>query len=434
MPFGVKPQAEGGSVDFDAVYSEILAPAIQASSLEPLRADQELLGGIVHKPMFERLILADYAVADLTTANANVFYEVGVRHALRPYSTVLVTAEVRRIPFDLAPGRVLPYRLDEAGRPLEAAADRKVLVTALRAARSASTDSPVFQLIDQLPRIDIDFLKTDAFRVEAARLARTKERLAEARRVDAEAVRAVEHRLGALHDVEPGLLIDLLLSYRATAAWEEMVRLIEQMPERSRGTRVVGEQYAFALNRIGRGADAERILLSAIDQYGPSSETYGLLGRVYKDRWEAERHGSLLKAAGYLDQAIDAYRAGFEFDWRDPYPGVNAVTLMEIREPGGGALQELLPVVRYANRRRIGRHDADFWDHATRVELAVVARDRDDAIAGARAALAAAREAWQPKSTAHNLSLIREARTQHGEAVDWADDLERELVSVAVRP
>ena len=64
-----------------------------AAGLEPIRADEELLGGIVHKPMFERLILCDYAVADLTTANANVFYELGIRHALRPYSTVLLFAQ-----------------------------------------------------------------------------------------------------------------------------------------------------------------------------------------------------------------------------------------------------------------------------------------------------------------------------------------------------
>ena len=81
MPFGVKPDGRGGSVDFDAVYRDLLAPGVRDAGLDPLRADQELVGGLIHKPMFERLVLADYAVADLTTANANVFYELGVRHA-----------------------------------------------------------------------------------------------------------------------------------------------------------------------------------------------------------------------------------------------------------------------------------------------------------------------------------------------------------------
>jgi hypothetical protein len=193
----------------------------------------------------------------------------------------------------------------------------------------------------------------------------------------------------------------------------------------------VREQHAFALNRAGRSDEAERVLLDVIEDHGPSSETLGLLGRVYKDRWEAEREGSALRAEGYLDQAIDAYRRGFEADWRDAYPGVNAVTLMEIRDPGGDAQQQLLPVVRYANRRRLDGGGADYWDHATRLELGVIARDRDEATAGARAALAAVRELWEPESTAYNLSLIRDARATRQESVDWADAIERELLDAA---
>jgi hypothetical protein len=431
MPFGTKPDGQGGSVDFDAVYEKLLAPAIRDAALEPLRADQELVGGLIHKPMFERLILADYAVADLTTANANVFYELGVRHAARPYSTVLVSAEVKRVPFDLAPDRVLPYTLDDGGRPAEPDRDRASLVAALRAARAAATDSPVFQLIDDLPTPQIDRLKTDVFRDQAAYSVAIKERLARARAEGVDALRAVERDLGSLNDVEAGVMVDLLLSYRAVREWNDMIRLIESMPAPVRRTILVREQYGFALNRADRGHEAEQVLLEVIEDHGPSSETLGLLGRVYKDRWESERGGSVLRAGGHLDQAIDAYRRGFEADWRDAYPGVNAVTLMEIREPGGSAQQELLPVVRYANRRRIEGRGTDYWDHATRLELGVVGRARDEAMAGARAALAAVREPWEPESTAYNLSLIRESRAERGETVEWADELERELLSAA---
>jgi hypothetical protein len=52
--------------------------------------------------MFERLILCPFAVADLTPANANVYYELGVRHAARPYSTVDMFAEGTKLPFDVA--------------------------------------------------------------------------------------------------------------------------------------------------------------------------------------------------------------------------------------------------------------------------------------------------------------------------------------------
>ncbi len=426
MPFGVKPDGRGGSVDFDAVFEQLLSPAAREAGLEPLRADQELVGGLIHKPMFERLVLADYAIADLTTANPNVFYELGVRHAVRPYSTVLVGADPAGIPFDLAPTRVLAYALDAQGRPEDPDRDRGALLEALRAAREAATDSPVFQLIDELPPPRIDRLKTDVFREEAVYSAQAKQRLSAARAQGADAVRAIEHDLGQLEDVEAGVLVDLLLSYRATSAWEDMCRLVEAMPAPVRRTGLVSEQYGFALNRAGRGEEAERVLEQVLEEHGPSSETLGLLGRVYKDRWETERD-SPLSAAGHLERAIDAYRRGFEADWRDAYPGVNAVTLMEVREPGGEAQQELLPVVRYANARRIVTGAADYWDHATRLELAVLARDADGAESAAAAALAAVRERWEPRTTARNLALIRKARATAGESLPWVEEIEREL-------
>lgn len=427
MPFGIKTTHGRGPVNFDSVYEEILAPAIRDAGLDPLRADQELVGGLIHKPMYERLILADYAIADLTSANANVLYELGVRHAVRPYSTVLVSADVAQVPFDLTPDRVLPYVLDGSGRPGAAEQDRHKLVRALRAARNAQTDSPVFQLIGDLPHPEIDRLKTDTFRAQAAYSAAAKSRLAAARSAGIEALRAVEDELGPLEDVEAGILVDLLLSYRATKAWQEMIRLVEAMPEPLRRAVLVREQYGFALNRAARSQDAERELLAVLAEHGPSGETFGLLGRVYKDRWQNERSGSILACRGHLEKAIDAYRRGFETDWRDAYPGINAVTLMEIRDPGGTAQQALIPVVRYANIRRIDGGAPDYWDHATRLELGVLDRDRDEAIAAASVALAAVREPWEPESTAGNLALIRQSRAERGETIDWADQIECEL-------
>ena len=92
MPFGRKTDEVGRTIDFDRVYNEIIRPGVVAADLEPIRADEETVGGIIHKPMFERLMLRDYAVADLTTANPNVLYELGVRHGIRPHTTLLIFA------------------------------------------------------------------------------------------------------------------------------------------------------------------------------------------------------------------------------------------------------------------------------------------------------------------------------------------------------
>jgi hypothetical protein len=60
-------------------------------------------------------------------------------------------------------------------------------------------------------------------------------------------------------------------------------------------------------------------------------------------------------ARGLLDKAIETYLRGFEADWRDAYPAVNALTLMEARNPPDPRREELLHVVAYVNRSRIER-------------------------------------------------------------------------------
>ena len=431
MPFGSKPTASGSLLNFDSIYQEIIAPAIRDAELEPLRADEEVTGGIIHKPMFERLILCEYAVADLTTANANVFYELGLRHAVRPATTVLIFAQgLGQLPFDVVPLRGLPYTIGADGKPAEAARARAELARRLRESREMPTDSPIFQLVEGFP--DIQRLKTDVFRDRVRYSEEMKKRLAAARRAGADAVRAIEKDLGNVAAAEAAVVIDLFLSYRAVKAWDDMIGLVAKMSPPLAATVMVQEQLALALNRAGRGEEAEQVLLQLIEQRGPSSETYGILGRVYKDRWEAAaKAGDTFLARGLLDKAISAYLKGFEADWRDAYPGINAVTLMELREPPDARREQLIPVVRYAVERRIAGGKPDYWDHATRLELAVLAKDEGTAGTALGDALAAVREKWEPETTARNLRLIGAARETRGELVPWAKDIEGALARAA---
>jgi hypothetical protein len=427
MPFGRKPAASGSMVDFDAVYADLIAPGIEAAAMEPLRADQELTGGIIHKPMFERLILCEFAVADLTAANANVFYELGLRHAVRPSSTLLLYAEgTGQLPFDVALLRALPYGLGADGKPANTAQGRQAIAARLREAREQATDSPVYQLVDGFP--DIQRLKTDVFRERVKYRADTKARLATARKQGLDAVRAVEASLSKVADQEAGVVIDLYISYRAVKGWKEMIALVDKMPPPLARSVMVQEQLGLALNRDSRGEEAEQVLLAVIDKHGPSSETYGILGRVYKDRWEAalkSREDAL--AGGLLDKAIDAYLKGFEADWRDAYPGINAVTLMELKDPPDPRRGDLIAVVTYAVERRIAAGRPDYWDFATLLELAVLGKQQAQASSALGKALAAVREKWEPETTARNLRLIREARQRRGDAVPWASEIEKEL-------
>jgi hypothetical protein len=275
---------------------------------------------------------------------------------------------------------------------------------------------------------DIDHTKTDVFRGQVQYSTEMKAKLAEARGQGVEALRAVEQELGVIADVESGVVIDLFLSYRAVKAWADMIALVQKMSLPLAATVMVQEQLALALNRAGQGEAAERVLLDLLAKRGPSSETYGILGRVYKDRWEAAaKGGQEFLARGLLDKAISAYLSGFEADWRDAFPGINAVTLMELKEPPDPRREQLIPVVAYAVERRIAAGKPDYWDYATRLELAVLARDEEKALGALGDALAAVRESWEPETTARNLRLIREIRGRRQDEVPWANEVEAEL-------
>lgn len=452
MPFGKKRDISGTLINFDSIYKDLIAPSLEEAGLQPLRADEEVTGGIIHKPMFERLILCDYAIADLTTANANVFYELGVRHAVRPRSTVLIYAESGgRLPFDLSPMRAMPYHINmEAGaiQDNNTGATKTALVKHLKelreGAQSTGIDSPLFQLVEGYP--NIDHTKTDVFRDRVAYSTQLKQKLVVARKQGIGAIRDLEKQeLGNIRDLEAGVIIDLFLSYRAVKGWKDMINLVDRMPPPLAATAMIQEQLALALNREASEVDepeknilrdkAEKVLLDLLKRRGPHPETYGILGRIYKDKWEeALKAGDDFAIPGLLKQAIEAYLHGFEADWRDAYPGVNAVTLMEIKDPPDPRRDELLCVVSYALERKIASDKPDYWDYATRIELAVLKKEENLAKLALSDALATIREPFEPETTARNLRIIREARERRQESHDllvWTKQLEERLDSAA---
>ncbi len=453
MPFGQKRDIMGTLINFDSIYKELIAPSIEEAGLQPIRADEEIAGGIIHKSMFERLILCEYAVADLTTANANVFYELGVRHAVRPRSTVLIYAESgSRLPFDLSPMHAMPYHISiQEGaiehKNIEVAKNR--LIKRLKEAKesqSTATDSPLFQLVEDYP--NIDHTKTDVFRDRVAYSIQINQKLAIARKQGIDAIRTLEkHELGDIKDLESGVVVDLFLSYRAVKGWHDMINLVDRMPPPLAAAAMIQEQLALALSRQAGKEDepkkdilrerAERVLLDLLKKRGPHPETYGILGRIYKDQWEeALKLGDAdFVAPGLLKKAIEAYLLGFQSDWRDAYPGINAVTLMEIKEPPESRKNELVCVVAYAVERKIASGKPDYWDYATRLELAVLKREEKLAKLALSDALTSIREPFEPETTARNLRIIREARERRQEPATplaWAKQIEECLESEAV--
>src|SRR5512145_3464740 len=102
MGFGKKTDFESGrTFDLDKSYRNLIKPAVEAAGYQCVRADEIVHSGLIDVPMYEQLLAADIVVADLSTANKNAFYELGVRHALRPYTTIVIAEDGLKPPFDV---------------------------------------------------------------------------------------------------------------------------------------------------------------------------------------------------------------------------------------------------------------------------------------------------------------------------------------------
>lgn len=92
MPFGKKKGGDGSLYDFNAIYNTLIKPALELAGFEPFRADEETTSGDILTDMFQELLLADLCLCDLSIDNANVYYELGIRHAFRKRGVVHIQA------------------------------------------------------------------------------------------------------------------------------------------------------------------------------------------------------------------------------------------------------------------------------------------------------------------------------------------------------
>lgn len=450
MPFGSKPDPVGGpNIDFNRVYALAIKPGIEDADMFPIRADEEKLGGIIHKAMFERLLVCDFAVADLTTSNANVMYELGVRHAARPRTTLTIYAESTPLPFDVRLLRTQPYSLgaenefpDSSAATLRSAVAEHLRQLTARAETEEVSDSPLFQLVAGWKPELLSRQAAESFQIEVRANEAVKERLRLIRSASEDLGQraALSARLADITaetsvggTVDAGVLTELMLAHRSLEEWSGMIEVCEAMPELLQRQAPIRQQVAFAYNRRAETtkraedrATALHILERLEQEQGSSSETSGLIGRIFKGKWlEADEAGDSTRARQFLIRAVKAYVRGFETDWRDVYPGVNAVTLLEVQgdEKALSLKKRLLPVVRFAAEQRLQAASPSYWDYATMLELAVLADDAEQAEEVLADVLSTYSETWQPQTTVGNLRIIERARVERGDRLAWTEPI-----------
>jgi hypothetical protein len=339
MPFDVKKTELGDAsvpaeIDFDALWEKVHRPVLEDLGYRPVRADQDV-GALIIKEMIERLALADLVVADLTLPNANVYYEIGVRHAAQRVGCVLISAKWSRPVFDLAQMRQLRFPLPE-GKILDTTAKQAKTALKRGLAPLADGDSPVYQSLPGYPgalgqasrgafeAVVNDLMEFDAA-VRRARAAPDDERK--------ELALAVRDKYGRKRVVRQAVVLELIRLLRDEVGWAEVLEYIDTLPSRVVNVPVVIEQRALAIGKAGDSVKAVGDLEALVQQHGETSERLGLIGGRYKDLWRDAK--SKRDKARYLDLAINAYHRGMLRDLNDYYPASNLPRLYRERGDEG---------------------------------------------------------------------------------------------------
>lgn len=320
MGFGKKVDFETGKTfDLDMTYQNLIKPAVEAANVECIRADEITHAGVIDVPMYDRIFRADLVVADISTGNRNAIYELGVRHALRPHTTIIIGEDSNKsIPFDLNHVVIRKYHhLGEDIGSTEARTKGKELTDAINellAAQEPAADSPVYTFIPNLQRPGLATSAPGAVTAMAAASA-TPPKADETQ----SALMALAREAQAKGDF---VTAKNLLTTIVTVAKS-------QVPARPVDVSIL-QQLALVTYKSMQPTPLEAlqaacaILAELEPQTTNDTETLGLWGAVHKRWWD------LTKESSHLDQAIRGYERGFYLR-NDYYNGINYAFLLNVR-------------------------------------------------------------------------------------------------------
>lgn len=435
MPFGVKPGPDGKPIDFNRVYADYIRPALEAAGLEPFRADEEMRAGDIRTDMFQELLIADLVVADLSIDNPNVWYELGVRHALRARGVVLVCGGKVTTAFDLYTDRKLRYGVKD-GAPDAATLedDKRVLVAMVKetmASWHGRKVSPVYNLMPNLREPDWKSLRIGDVREfwEAHDAWQARIDLArKSGRVGDLLVLANEAPIAAFRAeawIKAGEALRKAKGFEF--ALEHLERGLEIEPLNLKGLQETGIclQRLALMGVPGHSLDKAREHYGKVlEIYAEDPETWALLGRVDKDAWTEvwrqtgrtpeQMHEDAKYEDALLRAAIDSYAKGYRAKPGHYYSGINALTLMHLYRHLTGDerydrnMATMAGAVRFAAECETDPGQV-FWAMATIGDLEVLIGTPDTVTAAYKEAIAKNDKDWFAlDSTCAQLQLLKD--------------------------
>lgn len=416
MPFGTKE-----NIDFNAVYNDLIKPALEQEGFEVFRADEETRADTIQADMLQELILADLVVVDLSIDHPKVWYELGVRHALRKRGVIQIQSSRLDLPFDVSMDRTLRYAITEGMTeqpaipdPAKLENDRASLRQFVRNTMGSwhgRVASPVYVHLRDLPEPNWHELRSDQALEFWARYRQWSERIEMARRrgcpediiVLADEAPTRMFRLDALKSA--GKALRSLGSHTfALSQFEEALQIAPDDLES-------GQQKGILLGRMGRYPEARECLERVMAACPKDAETLSLLGRLEKEAWIAtwnkphmtqeERQREAEYEDARLIEAARAYGRAFQLDPSHYYSGINAVTLRHLlihltdRDILDAPQLEVIEgAVQWAIESALAADARDYWARVSLADFQLLKQDVEMVERAYRDAAAVSEDDW----------------------------------------
>ncbi len=424
MPFGRKKGSDGSLYDFNAIYTQLIRPALESVGFESFRADEEASSGDILTDMFQELLLADFCLVDMSIDNANVFYELGIRHAFRKRGIVHIQAGRSYMPFDIFSVRTIPYHITPEGvpDPLFLEKDKAAIARIARATWASEPErihSPVFNLLTSLEEPNRRNLRTPLATGFWREYNEWRQRVTVAQR---------QKRIGDIllltEEIKNPLIKEEAIA-EAGRALANLGRNELALEQYRKGLEINSRnaffrrEEAFHLNRLGK-VDEAIVKIEAILADTPNDgDAISYLGRIYKAMWQdswiwvtdpEKRLRTAFDSYHWLIKAIDTYMNGYRVNLNQFYPGINALTLSTMLvdladryedkqspdpeiERIRTELENLRGSLVFALDSNIENDDnPDYWTLASYAELKVLtAKNTSEVVRGYRKALTASR-------------------------------------------
>lgn len=300
MGFGKKKDPDTNrTIDLDETYKKIIRPAVESSNYNCIRADEILDSGIIDRSMYALLYTAELVIADISTYNPNAIYELGTRHVLKPYSTIIIKEDESKIPFDINHSRTLSYK--HLGNEINGS-EAKKCIRQLRELIVSITDNPIVDspLYSFIPKIRQPVLSDEDI----------KEIIGE--------LKNNENTIFSLTEKAKELMREKQFA-EAAETWRKL-------GEKANNDVYYTQQEALCTykskipNEIQALTNALQII-ARISEHS-DTETLGITGAINKNLWKCT--GEI----GFLNTAIDSYKKGWNLH-KDFYTGENYAHCLE---------------------------------------------------------------------------------------------------------